>query len=122
MSPPEPPTRAPWPFSKAPAEGEGFPNLPSEAGRALGEQLARLTDIELAKDLPAHPAQLQRCDECAFRSGTTPNGCVETIMDAVKCMLEREPFYCHKVAAADGEPRRLCGGWVAMTCNPEEKE
>lgn len=33
-------------------------------------------------------------------------------MTALKCAMERDPFYCH-VIPADGR-ERLCAGWQAM--------
>jgi hypothetical protein len=46
--------------------------------------------------------------------GTVPNRCLPTVMDALKCVLEQEPFYCHEAPPdAAGDPTRLCRGWVA---------
>ena len=112
--------RAPWAFSQAPAPGMGHPNLPTEQGRALGRQLARLCDLAEAEDLKRFPDQRPRCDDCAFRAGTVPNGCPETLMDAVKCMIEGKPFYCHKGVREGERPKRLCGGWMAMVSQPAE--
>lgn len=36
-------------------------------------------------------------------------------MDAVKCALEGEPFFCHKGVTDDTAPKRLCAGWVVLT-------
>ena len=106
--------KAPWEFSKEPAPGEGYENLPDEAGRELGAELARLADVEEEKQRADFPDQLPRCDDCAFRLGTRPNGCSETLMDAVKCVIECVPFYCHK-GIKDGEsPKRLCSGWALL--------
>ncbi len=79
-------------------------NRPSPEGRALGTELARFADIEVAKlgvDL--------RCGTCAFRAGTIPNGCLPTVGDALKCAMEQEPpFLCHE------RPGLHCAGWAAM--------
>lgn len=45
------------------------------------------------------------CDDCAFKLGTTPNQCPTTLLDVIKCVMEGEPFLCHKNGKA-------CGGWV----------
>lgn len=84
------------------------PNLPTSEGRALGTELARLCDGE-ARSRPEEP---DRCRTCAFRAGTAPNGCVPTLMDALKCAMEGVPFYCHESPC--GEPTRLCAGWRLM--------
>ena len=49
-----------------------------------------------------------RCLTCAFRKGDHPaNGSPETLMSALKCVMEGEPFWCH-------EHDRACAGWAAM--------
>jgi hypothetical protein len=78
------------------------PNLPTPEGRALGRELARLCDGEIGV------GRDDRCSTCAFRSGTVPNGCAPTLMDALKCMMERVPFYCHE------QEGKLCAGWREM--------
>lgn len=109
--------KAPWEFSSTPAPGRGVPNVPTPQGRLLGEQMARLADVEEAAWRAAHPERPPplRCDDCAFRLGTAPNGCPGTLMDAVKCALEGEPFFCHKGVTDDTAPKRLCAGWVVLT-------
>jgi hypothetical protein len=77
----------------------------SPEGRALGEQMARLYDIALAR-LGDEADQGERCKTCAFRAGTVPNGCAQTQMDISKCAAEGIPFYCHQHR---GE---LCHGWI----------
>ena len=65
------------------------------------EPIARLT----APDLPP------RCGSCAFRKGNhLANGSPATQMDAMKCVIEQTPFYCHDVH----RPDQLCSGWVMM--------
>lgn len=83
-----------------------IPNRPSPEGRMLGEQLARMCDIE-EKKFPNHA---QRCKSCAFRAGTVPNGCLPTVMDALKATMEGEPFMCHQHFDKDGNPTELCAG------------
>ena len=85
------------------------PNLPTPEGRALGVELARLTDAaesEIRATRSGHP---ERCGTCAFRAGTIPNGCPSTVMDAIKSLVEIRPFFCHEVR--QGEERPLCVGW-----------
>ena len=78
------------------------PNLRTQEGGALGEQMARLCDIELA----GKPDN--RCDTCALRKGDhLANGSPETLMSVFKCLAERTPFWCH-------EQDRPCAGWLAM--------
>jgi hypothetical protein len=102
--------RCPWPYSD---EGSGdrlVSNEPSGVGRALGRELARLADVEAAKD----PGAPERCRDCAFRLGTRPNGCATTVMDALKCAVEGEAFYCHLGVADGEEPKRPCAGWSLL--------
>jgi hypothetical protein len=108
-------TTVPWDFSKAPAPGE--PTIPTPAspeGAALGEQIARLCDVEERKQLARFPDQQPRCVDCAARKGTLPNQSAETLMDFVKCVVEGVPFYCHKGMRDDEEPRRICAGWMVL--------
>ena len=84
-------------------------NLPTPEGRKGGAMMVRLTEPAIA-ELIAQGEADERCPTCAFRLGTLPNGCVETVMDAMKCGMEGEPFYCHDKHKA-GE---ICHGWFAM--------
>ncbi len=85
------------------------PNVATPEGRDLGDQLARLCDAELA----GKPDR--RCGTCAFRKGDhVANGSPQTLMSAIKCAFEREPFWCH-------EHDRPCAGWEAMKA-PKGKE
>lgn len=78
------------------------PNQRTPEGIALGEQMARLCDGELA----GKPDN--RCVTCAFRHGDhLANGSAETLMSAVKCIFERTPFFCH-------EHDRPCAGWLVL--------
>lgn len=82
-------------------------NKPEFDGWALGFHLARFVDAE--------PQIAERCFTCAFRQGTDPNGCVTTVMDATKCVMEGVPFYCHE------RPTKLCGGYVVLRAATESK-
>jgi len=87
-------------------------NRPEPLGQALGQQLARFADQEKELFPP-------RCASCAFRAGTFPNGCLTTTANAMKCVIEREPFYCHEHRAVDGTPTQLCRGWAMLAKGPE---
>lgn len=105
----------PWDFSKPPEDGEpSAPNVPTPEGRMLGEQLARLCDIEEERLRERFPTMHRRCGDCALRLGTVPNGCPETLMDVVKAVMEHVPFYCHKALTPEGEPKILCAGYGAL--------
>jgi len=105
--------RVPWDFSTpADDDADAVPNLPTHEGRLLGAELARLADVEEARLRERFPRHQHRCGDCAFRAGTDPNGCPETLMDAVKALVEGVPFYCHK--GPDGEPKRLCAGYAIL--------
>lgn len=79
-----------------------IPNHTTPEGRELGRHMARLCDQELAGKPDS------RCGTCAFRAGDhLANGSPATLMDALKCSLERTPFWCH-------EHDRACAGWAAM--------
>lgn len=110
--------RAPWGYSKPLPDGEGYPNEPDAEGRKLGAELARLADVAEAEQLKTFPDQLPRCDDCAFRAGTNPNGCSETLMDAIKCVMELNPFYCHKGLDEQGSPKHICRGWFLLVSEP----
>jgi hypothetical protein len=118
-------TEAPWEFSEATAPGEGYLNMPTPEGEALGKELARLADLAEAEQLKQFPNMLPRCNECAFRAGTLPNGCAETVSDALKCVIERVPFWCHKgLKEEEGQPTRICTGWMvsqAVAAKAEER-
>lgn len=78
------------------------PNAATDEGRALGREIARLCDGELTGKRD------DRCRTCAFRTGDhLANGSPETLMTALKCAMEGEPFWCH-------ETDRACAGWAAM--------
>jgi hypothetical protein len=80
-------------------------NAPTPAGYELGYHLARFAD--------AAPQIAERCFTCAFRQGTDANGSPLTTMDALKCVMEGEPFYCHETESRS-DPQRLCAGYVIL--------
>lgn len=78
-------------------------NVATTEGRQLGSRLASFCDVEAEKQ-----GRDGRCSTCAFRSGEhVANGSPETLMSALKCVMEREPFWCH-------ETDRPCAGWLLM--------
>jgi hypothetical protein len=95
-------------------------NTPSPEGRLLGTQLARLHDKAKPGVLAQFPDHAKRCASCAFRAGTFPNGCVITTMDALKAVIEGQPFYCHHDCAEDGSPTALCAGWMVAVTSIDE--
>lgn len=110
---------APWDYSTAPDPATAVENMPTEAGRKLGALVAKLADEAEADQRRDFPNMLPRCNDCAFRAGTRPNGCEETLMDAIKCAVEARPFYCHK-GTQDGAkaPSRLCSGAMVLYQGP----
>lgn len=88
-------------------------NVPTPEGRALGAQLARLFKIERDNVEKQFPGSAQPCRSCAFVEGTFPNGCPETVMDALMCAVTGEPFFCH-YDMKDGKPTKLCAGWATV--------
>lgn len=78
-------------------------------GREMGAHIARLIqpgiDALIAEGEPD-----ERCKTCAFRAGTVPNGCVQTLADAVKCLMEGDRrFVCHQ----DPQHQKVCHGYFA---------
>lgn len=88
-------------------------NVPTPEGRELGKHLARFFAIEQPKVEAQFPGSTERCKSCAFREGTFPNGCPETVVDALNCTMSGQPFYCH-VGLKDGRPTKLCAGWAVL--------
>lgn len=81
-------------------------NEPTREGFELGYRHSLFVDAEEAK-APLANGQ-QRCATCAFRQGTYPNGSPTTQMDALKCVIEGVPFYCHE------DTRQLCAGYALL--------
>ena len=73
---------------------------------AIGRELVRFFEQEEPASAPP------RCHDCAFRAGTLANESY-TIANALKCVMEGIPFYCHH-GEENGEPTRLCRGWIAL--------
>lgn len=88
------------------------PNRPTPEGRLLGKELARLADKAEDEARKQFPDQPERCQSCAFRANTIPNGCPETVMDALKCVMEGVPFMCHQIRDDDGNCTEMCMGWL----------
>lgn len=83
-------------------------NRPTDRGRQLGMYLAKLADKAERESAKRFPNQKIRCTTCAFRGGSIPNGCEETLLDAIKCTMEGVSFYCHETKGC----RALCSGWL----------
>jgi hypothetical protein len=81
---------------------------PSIVEREAGYHLARFADQEAAKK----PNVRERCDTCAFRLGTDANTYAPTILNAAKCVMEHEPFYCHEGDPAG--PLPICAGYALL--------
>lgn len=96
-------------------------NLPTPEGRELGANLARFADTAERKLRATMAARNidrpipERCQSCAFRAGTTPNGCPSTVMDALKCLMEGDVFLCHASPQGDdGEHIGVCAGFQLL--------
>lgn len=81
----------------------------SPEGVRAGKQMVRLIEPALTR-LVAEGEADERCKTCAFREGTVPNGCIQTVADAMKAGLEDVPFLCHQ----GNPPATICFGWYAM--------
>jgi hypothetical protein len=88
-------------MDKAKAVGRVTPE-----SQQLGAMIASMAD-KASVQLAAQGEPDERCVSCAFRAGTAPNQCGDTLLDAIKCVVEREPFFCH---VKKGWP---CHGWFA---------
>jgi hypothetical protein len=106
--------RAPWDFDLPVDDGTDVPNEPSKEGARLGAVLAAAVDRVEPLARRRFPNMLPRCNDCAFRAGTTPNQCMSTQLDVLKCLIEAKPFYCHKGMAEGDAPKRLCTGATVL--------
>ena len=93
--------RVPWDYSDSGTGVSKVANIPSDLGRELGYHLSRLADDGVA----TWPEAPERCDDCAARFNTDPNGCEATLSDFLKCVAEGNPFDCHRRPG-------LCAGYV----------
>ena len=61
----------------------------------------------------------ETCLTCAFREGSMPNMTAGTGIVALNCVLriDTDRFACHH-GMKDGEPRRLCAGYIAAMLAP----
>lgn len=75
-------------------------------GRLLGSKLINLAESKIPQ-LIAQGEPDERCATCAFRKDTVPNGCIQTVMDALKAVSEGKPFMCHSKSDA------ICHGYYA---------
>ena len=83
-------------------------NRVTPEGRSLGAQMVRMTEPIIA-ELASKGEPDRRCKSCAFRTGTVPNGCPQTQLDALKAVIEGVQFDCHQPDTATG----FCYGWFA---------
>lgn len=108
------PLRLPWEGSIPRGDGNDVPNVPSDEGRVLGDQLAELVDKAEPMQREVFPDMLPRCNDCALRAGAVPNQCLSTLLDVMKCAVESAPFYCHKGVREGEQPTRLCTGAMVL--------
>lgn len=86
-------------------------NRPTPEGFMVGTMLARWArEGEPAARL-VEPTTPPMCKSCAFRQGTIPNGCPETVLDALRVIVEQnDDFYCHREFDDEGNAVHLCSG------------
>jgi hypothetical protein len=84
-------------------------NRTTPEGAALGKELARMCDEAEPQARLRVPELPPRCQSCAFRAGPhIANGSPQTVMDALKCVMEGREFYCHQPDRVE----QLCSGWA----------
>jgi hypothetical protein len=88
---------------------------PSRHGVILGQTLAALADAGRRED----PSCPDPCATCAFRLGCMTNMMAATGIEALNCSIgiDDSLFGCHH-GMKDGEPTKLCAGWVAAKLAP----
>jgi hypothetical protein len=108
--------RVPWDYSEAPQPGEPISSraerMPPEAVRigAFAYRLARVGERRLLAQNLALP---HPCRSCAFRLGTVPNRCIDTLVDAIKCVFEGDRlFRCHEPREGDSVLDQACWGFM----------
>lgn len=86
-------------------------NYRSPEGAELGRKMAEWCDAAEPKARLKCPELPPRCTSCAFREGKhLANGSPATQMDALKCVMEGKPFFCHQ-HDREGE---FCSGWAML--------
>jgi hypothetical protein len=84
-------------------------NVRTIEGAEAGRRMASYCDEAEPKARLLFPEIPPRCSSCAFRLGPhLANGSPATQLDALKCVIEGEAFYCHQ-HDRDGE---VCSGWA----------
>jgi hypothetical protein len=97
-------------------------NRVTPEGKELGVQMARLTE-PIIEELARQGEPDDRCESCAFRLGTVPNGCPQTQMDALKAVLEQVVFLCHmSPKSPSGNYTKICHGWYAARTKTRDTE
>lgn len=88
---------------------------PSTHGAIVGAALTRIAE-SVTGSLPE-----DCCATCAFRPETMTNQMASTVLTAFKCVVGTDPsvFACHH-GMTDGEPSKVCAGWLA--CEAAEFE
>lgn len=90
-------------IAKARKQGRIF-----EESIEAGKHVARLAENAVSR-VAAMGDPDERCHTCAFRLGTPANQCADTLADAMKCIIEKTPFYCHDKKRVG----HVCHGWFA---------
>jgi hypothetical protein len=93
----------------------------TDEGRECGKLLGLMTDKAEAELKTKFPNHAERCKSCAFKAGTFPNGCPETLLQAIACVVSGEPFFCHQKLDAQGEPEDICVGWLLAVTAADDK-
>lgn len=89
---------------------------PSMRGKYLGEALVIIAREGRKQVSPGRIPE--PCLTCAFRPETLPNQCVGTGLLALDCLVAPdERFACHH-GMKDGEPQKICAGFVAAKMAP----
>jgi hypothetical protein len=86
----------------------------STEGVEISLMISKIVEPEIQK-LVEQGEPDERCATCAFKHGTIPSSCHQTMLDAVKCLLEGKPFHCHAKTIGAGEllEAQVCHGWYA---------
>jgi hypothetical protein len=88
-------------------------------GAELGRMMASYCDEAEPKARLRFPELPPRCSSCAFRLGPhLASGSPATQMDALKCVIEGTPFFCHQ-HDRHGE---VCSGWAMFVLAADDPE